>query len=133
MPDLAQFDVGGVEECEDDAIGSIHAKAPDLVVLGMELFRKLRGVKGILPKEIPLDRGFALNWSRELGKEFIERGVGRECNPDRLGDQLPERLSLGDPSCAVVFSEASRAARNSWRYKPIEPQNDSKSSFEILN
>lgn len=39
MPDVAQLDVGGVEECEDDAIGSVHAKAPDLVVLGTELFR----------------------------------------------------------------------------------------------
>lgn len=60
-------------------------------------------MKWILPKEIRLDRGFALNWFRELSEEFVERGSGRECNHDRLGDQLPQRLPLGDPSCAVVF------------------------------
>lgn len=38
MTDVAQFDVVGVEEFEDDAIGSIDAKAPDFVMLRMELF-----------------------------------------------------------------------------------------------
>ena len=36
MSDVAQFDVGGVEECENNAIGSVHAKAPHFVMLGME-------------------------------------------------------------------------------------------------
>jgi len=38
MADVAQFDVGGIEKFEDNAIASIHAKAPDLVMLRMEFF-----------------------------------------------------------------------------------------------
>lgn len=38
MPDIAEFDVGGAQEFENDAIGSIDAKAPDFMMLGVKLF-----------------------------------------------------------------------------------------------
>ncbi len=39
MADVAEFDAVWAEEFEDDAVGSINAKAPDFVMFGAELLR----------------------------------------------------------------------------------------------
>ena len=68
MADIAKFDVVRPKKLENDPIGAIDSKAPDLVMFRMELFGTKRGVKGIISKEFGLAGGFALN---RLG-EFLE-------------------------------------------------------------
>ena len=89
MADVAEFGVIGSEEFEDNPIGAIDSKAPDFVMLRMELLGAERWMKGVLSKEIGFRGGFSLNRLRELGKQPIEGRGRRDLEHDRLVDQLP--------------------------------------------
>ena len=88
MADVAEFDVIGSEEFEDDAIRSIDPKAPDFVVLRVQFFAVKGWMKRILSEEIGLGGGLALNRLGEFLEQLIESRGRREFEHDRLGDQL---------------------------------------------
>jgi hypothetical protein len=88
MAYVAEFDMVGSEEFEDDAIGPIDPKAPDFVVLRMQFLAVKRWMKRILSEKISLGGGFALNRLREFLEQLIEGRGRREFEHDPLGHQL---------------------------------------------
>jgi len=88
MPDVAQFYMIGAEEFEDDAICPINSKAPDFMMLWMQLLGMERGMKRVSSKEISLGGGFPLNRLGKFLEKTIEGRGRREFEHDRLSDQL---------------------------------------------
>lgn len=103
MADVTEFDVIGSEEFEDDAVGSIHSKAPHFVLFGVQLLGVEGRVKWIRSKELGLGGGFPLNSLGEFGEQLLEGRGCRELEHDRLLDQLPQRFPLSDTSGAMIF------------------------------
>ena len=90
MANVAEFDVIGSEEFEDDPVGSIDSKAPDFVLFRVQLFAMEGWVKGIFTKAIGLGCGFSLNRLGELLEQLLEGRGRRKFEHDRLVDQLSQ-------------------------------------------
>jgi hypothetical protein len=65
MADVAEFDMARAKKLENDSIGPIDSKAPDLVMFWMKLFGMKRRVKGIVSKKFGFVGGFPLNRLRK--------------------------------------------------------------------
>ena len=90
MANVAQFDVIGSKEFEDDSVGSIDSKAPDFVLFGVQLVGMEGWVKGIVSEKIGLGCGFSLNRFGELLEQLLGGRGRRKFEHDRLVDQLPQ-------------------------------------------
>lgn len=90
MADVAEFNLIGSEKFKDDAIGAIDSKAPDFMMLRMQLFSMERRMKRVFSEEIGLGVGFALNRLGEFLEQLIEGCGRRKFEHDPLIDQLQQ-------------------------------------------
>lgn len=128
MADVSEFDLVGTEKFEDDAVGSIHSKAPHFVLLGVQLLGMEGWVKGIGSKEIGLGGGFSLNGLGKFLEQLLEGRGRREFEHDRSVDQLPQRLPLRDASGAMIFF---RRVQGLQEFPAVETDRIAK-GFEVL-
>lgn len=118
VSDISKFCLAGAGKLKDDSIGSINPKAPDFMMLGVQLLGPERGMKGIFFKDVCSRGGFVLNILRQVLEEPIERGGRRNFDHARLVDQFPQGFSFRHPSGAVI---PLRSLQRLQKLRPVEP------------
>ena len=89
LANVPEFDIIGAEKFEDEAVGAIDPKAPDFVMLRMQLLSMERRMKWVFSEEIGLGAGFALNRLGKFLEQLIEGCGRRKFEHGPLVDQLP--------------------------------------------